>query len=140
MPQAATIGPTCSSLPFVDGPRYAAGVRVVAAVASSGAGTASPCDVMQFGVPSQMSDTLLEQDDMALAESEAPRVGVPRESHVSWFRGSLARLRRLAPERRDAAYGTRVLTGKACRLADGSIGQVAIHEADGEWVEVCVQA
>ena len=37
-------------------------------------------------------------------------------------------------------YGTRVLTGKACRLADGSMGQVAIHESDGEWVEVCVQA
>ena len=37
-------------------------------------------------------------------------------------------------------YGSFVLTGKACRLPDGSMGQVAIHESDGEWLEVCVLA
>jgi hypothetical protein len=95
---------------------------------------------MQFGVSSQMSDIHSDQDDRALAEYQAAPVGEPRGGDVGRFRGGLARLRRLAPERPEAIYGTRVLTGKACLLADGSIGQVAIHESDGEWVEVCVQA
>jgi hypothetical protein len=115
-------------------------VRVVAAVATSGAGTTSRCDVMQFGVPSQMSDNHPDQDDRALADQQVAPVGKPRAGDVGRFRGGMARLRRLVPERPDAIYGTRVLTGKACRLADGSMGQVAIHESDGEWVEVCVQA
>ena len=86
-----------------------------------------------------MSDIHPDRDGRALAERQA----APAMSFVlapsSRFRGGLARLRRLAPERADAIYGTRVLTGKVCRLADGSIGQVALHESDGEWVEVCVQ-
>ena len=126
-------------LPFVDRRRYAGIVRVVAAVATSGAGTASRRDVMQSGVPSQMSDIHLDQDGRALADHQAAPVGELRTGAVGRFRGGLARLRRLAPQRPDAIYGTRVLTGKACRLADGSIGQVALHESDGEWVEVCVQ-
>ena len=115
-------------------------VRVVAAVATSGAGAASRCDVMQFGVPSPMRDIHSDQDDQALAEQQAAPAEEPRLGPVGRFRGGLARLRRLAPQRPDAVYGTRVLTGKACRLPDGSMGQVAIHESDGEWVEVCVQA
>jgi hypothetical protein len=87
-----------------------------------------------------MSDIHSLQDDRALAEQRTAPVDAPRSGAVGRFRGGLARLRRLAPERPDAIYGTRVLTGKACRLADGSMGQVAIHESDGEWVEVCVQA
>ena len=114
-------------------------VQVVAAVATSGGWVASRCDVMQFGVP-QMSDIHSDQDDRVLAEHQAAPVEGLRAGDAGWIRGGLARLRRLAPERPDAIHGTRVLTGKACRLADGSMGQVAIHESDGEWVEVCVQA
>lgn len=59
---------------------------------------------------------------------------------VSRVAERLARLR-LAPDgRRGIRYGSFVLTGKACRLPDGSMGQVAIHESDGEWLEVCVPA
>jgi hypothetical protein len=53
------------------------------------------------------------------------------------------RLTRLSPVpdgRPGIRYGSFVLTGKACRLPDGSIGQVAIHESDGEWLQVCVPA
>jgi hypothetical protein len=52
----------------------------------------------------------------------------------------LARLRPVPDGRPGIRYGSFVLTGKACRLPDGSMGQVAIHESDGEWLEVCVPA
>lgn len=52
----------------------------------------------------------------------------------------LARLRLVPDGRAGIRYGSFVLTGKACRLPDGSMGQVAIHESDGEWLEVCVPA
>jgi hypothetical protein len=86
-----------------------------------------------------MSDIPADQDVRALAEEQAAPVEQPRSGAAGWFRGVLARLQRLVPERPEPVYGTRVLTGKACRLPDGSMGQVAIHESDGEWVEVCIQ-
>jgi hypothetical protein len=52
----------------------------------------------------------------------------------------LARLRPAPDGPRGIRYGSFVLTGKACRLPDGSMGQVAIHESDGEWLEICVPA
>jgi hypothetical protein len=52
----------------------------------------------------------------------------------------LARLRPVPDARPGIRYGSFVLTGKACRLPDGSPGQVALHEADGQWLEICVPA
>ena len=105
---------------------------------------------MQFGMPYPMGeviDTQRRQHERALSERRALESEEPRGVRFGRFRGGFrrldggfARLRRLAPERPAVTYGTRVLTGKACRLADGSVGQVAIHESDGEWVEVCVPA
>ena len=38
------------------------------------------------------------------------------------------------------SYDGHGLTDKVCRLADGSLGRVAVREADGELVEICVPA
>ena len=59
---------------------------------------------------------------------------------VSRMAERLTRLRPVPDGRPGIRYGSFVLTGKACRLPDGSIGQVAIHESDGEWLQVCVPA
>jgi hypothetical protein len=59
---------------------------------------------------------------------------------VSRVAERLAHLRPVPDVRLGIRYGSFVLTGKACRLPDGSMGQVAIHESDGEWLEVCVPA
>ena len=59
---------------------------------------------------------------------------------VSRMAERLARLRPVPDGRPGIRYGSFVLTGKACRLPDGSMGQVAIHESDGEWLEICVLA
>ena len=53
--------------------------------------------------------------------------------------GSLRRLRpaRLRPPiALDHAF---VLTERACRLPSGGMGRIAVHESDGESIEVCVQ-
>lgn len=81
-----------------------------------------------------------QQQDRESAERRALHREVLREGSLGRFFDGLARLRRLASERPTVMYDSLVLTGKVCRLADGSIGQVAIHESDGEWVEVCVPA
>jgi hypothetical protein len=98
---------------------------------------------MQFGVPYQSSEIIDfqgQQRDRVLEQRRALRGEEPREGRLSRFLGGLARMRHLAPQRPTIVYDTLVLTGKICRLADGSMGQVAIHESDGEWVEVCVPA
>ena len=59
-----------------------------------------------------------------------------------WSRalGSLGRLRPAVLGQPKLSYGAHVLTDKACRLADGSLGRVAVRESDGEVMEVCVPA
>ncbi len=60
---------------------------------------------------------------------------------VSRIVGGLERLRSVGGSRRGYInYNTQVLTDKVCRLADGSMGRVAIREADGKMVEFCVPA
>jgi hypothetical protein len=54
--------------------------------------------------------------------------------------GSLERLRPVAARRSAIAYDAHELTDYICRLADGSMGRVAIRESDGEWIGVCVPA
>ena len=51
-------------------------------------------------------------------------------------RAGVAALRR----RGYIAYDAHVLTDKVCRLADGSVGRIAIRESDGAVIEVCVPA
>jgi len=63
------------------------------------------------------------------------------QSVVSRIVGGLERLRSVGESRRGYInYETQVLTDKVCRLADGSLGRVAIREADGKMVEFCVPA
>jgi hypothetical protein len=59
---------------------------------------------------------------------------------VSRVAGRLSRLGHVPDARTGIRYGSFVLTGKACRLPDGSMGQVALHESDGEWLQICVPA
>jgi hypothetical protein len=59
---------------------------------------------------------------------------------VSRMAEHLARLRPVSDGPPGIRYGSFVLTGQACRLPDGSMGQVAVHESDGEWLQVCVPA
>ena len=59
-----------------------------------------------------------------------------------WSRaiGGLGRLRPAVLGQPKLSYGAHVLTDKVCRLADGSLGRVAVRESDGEVIEVCVPA
>ncbi len=60
---------------------------------------------------------------------------------VSRIMGGLERLWSADSRRRGSiAYDAHVLTDKVCRLADGSLGRIAVREADGELVEICVPA
>ena len=62
-------------------------------------------------------------------------------SIVSRVMGGLLRLRSAeARGRRTVAYEAQVLTERVCRMADGSTGRIAIREADGQSIEVCIPA
>jgi hypothetical protein len=52
------------------------------------------------------------------------------------FADGLKGLRRMGPIVLDGP----VLTDKVCRLADGTMGRIALRRTDGRWVEVCVDA
>lgn len=61
-------------------------------------------------------------------------------SILSRVMGSLERLRAADSRgRRAVAYEAHVLTDRVCRMADGSVGRIAIRETDGEPVEVCIR-
>ena len=59
-----------------------------------------------------------------------------------WSRaiGGLGRLRPAILRQPEISFGAHVLTDKVCRLADGSLGRVAVRESNGEVIEVCVPA
>jgi hypothetical protein len=60
---------------------------------------------------------------------------------VSRIMGGLGRLRSADSRRWDhIARDAHTLTDKVCRLADGSLGRVAVREEDGELTEICVPA
>ena len=59
---------------------------------------------------------------------------------VSMISGRLWALRSVLPNRPAIAIDEHELTDYVCRLADGSMGRVAIRESDGEWIGVCVKA
>jgi hypothetical protein len=59
---------------------------------------------------------------------------------VSMISGRLWALRSVLPKRAAIAFDEHELTDYVCRLADGSMGRVAIREADGDWIGVCVKA
>jgi len=59
---------------------------------------------------------------------------------VSRVMGGLERLRPAEPRRGHLVYDAHALTDKVCRLADGSLGRIAVRETDGELVEICVPA
>ena len=62
------------------------------------------------------------------------------EGLLSRITGSLERLKSTdSRRRRQIAYGAQRLTDRACRLADGSLGRVAIRETGGVLTEVCVR-
>lgn len=66
--------------------------------------------------------------------------GVERPSGIlSRIVGGLERLRSADWRGRHyVAYEAHLLTDRICRLADGSVGRIAIQEAEGEVIEVCV--
>lgn len=60
---------------------------------------------------------------------------------VSRIVGVLARLQPAdSSRRREISYQAQRPTDRVCHLADGSMGRIAILEADGELIEVCVPA
>jgi len=64
----------------------------------------------------------------------------PSEGILSRITRSLEHLRPTdSRRRRQIAYGAQLMTDRACRLADGSLGRVAIRETGGVLTEVCVR-
>lgn len=60
----------------------------------------------------------------------------PADGFLSRFVDGLMGLRRMRPIALDGP----VLTDKLCRLADGTMGRIALRKSDEGWVEVCVEA
>jgi hypothetical protein len=75
-----------------------------------------------------------------LSHRSALKAAQPRQGMVSRIVSGLDRLRPMAARRAAIADDAHELTDYICRLADGSMGRVAIHESDGEWIGVCVPA
>lgn len=79
-----------------------------------------------------------------LGHQRALRRAGPSRSFASRMIDGLGRLRSLsasrsvAVRRSEISYEAQVLTDKVCRLADGSLGRVAVRRSNGEWVETCV--
>ena len=88
----------------------------------------------------------------AIIEAEQQR---GRERHIDHLRAlredaagdglvsrALGRLAALRPAnaRQAIAYEAHELTEYVCRLTDGSMGRVAMRQAEGEWVAVCIAA
>jgi len=58
---------------------------------------------------------------------------------VSRIMGSLKRLKPAdSRRRRQIAYEAQLLTDRACRMADGTLGRIAIRDTGGVRTEVCV--
>lgn len=65
----------------------------------------------------------------------ALKMDMPKVGLASWLVGRLASL--AAVFRPSDPMRERV--AKVCRLADGSMGRVAMRRAGGKWIEVCVR-
>ena len=75
-----------------------------------------------------------------LSHARALRDRDPLDGIVSMIARRLASLRSVLARRGALVYDEHELTDYVCRLEDGSMGRVAIHESDGEWIGVCVKA
>jgi len=76
-----------------------------------------------------------EHSHLRALKSDARSGGI-----VSRILGSLEGLKRTdSRRRRQIAYEAQLLTDRACRLADGTLGRVAIRDTGGVRTEVCVR-
>lgn len=75
-----------------------------------------------------------------LGHLRALKSDVPTHGIVSRIVGGLGRLRPVSSRGSAIALDGHVVTDKICRLADGSMGRVAVRESGGLLSEVCVRA